>query len=95
MIHLLIVYEEFGFFIKMITFCMRDLKPFFISYLFFCNFFVTLYAVMGVDIDDELLTPGASEYLSKYGLLFLAVWRNSVGKLGLPNYDALVKNGKK
>jgi len=44
-----------------------------------------------VDIDEELTTPGAEWSMGYYGLLFLAVWRNSVGKLGVPNYERLVK----
>ena len=90
-VHLLNVYEEFGFFIKMVTMSLFDLRPFIISYIFFCNFFVILYAVMEVEIDDELLTDGSRYSLGYYGLLFLAVWRNSVGKLGLPNVEPLIK----
>lgn len=29
-----------------------------------------------------------------YGLLFLAVWRNSIGKLGMPNYDVIASKQK-
>ena len=89
-IHLIIVFEEFGFFIKMITMSLYDLRPFIICYLFFVNFFVTLYAVMDVEIDEELSTIGAAESLGYYGLLFLAVWRNSVGKLGVPGYEGII-----
>lgn len=88
-VHFIIVYEEFGFFIKMITQSLFDLRPFVICYIFFVNFFVILYAVMGVQIDDELLTAGALDSLGYYGLLFLAVWRNSIGKLGMPNYKLI------
>ena len=44
---------------------------------------------MEVEIDGELLTKGSEESLGYYGLLFLTVWRNSVGKLGMPNYVRL------
>ena len=67
------------------------MRPFFICYIFFVNFFVILYAVMEVEIDGELLTKGSEESLGYYGLLFLTVWRNSVGKLGAPNYVKLAK----
>lgn len=90
-VHLIIVYENFGFFIKMVTMSLYDLRPFIISYIFFANFFVILYAVMEVEIDDELLTPGSRYSLGYYGLMFLAVWRNSVGKLGLPNVEPIVE----
>ena len=91
-IHFIIVFEEFGFFIKMITQSLWDLRPFVICYFFFGNFFVVLYAVMGVGIDGELLTEGTEESLGYYGLLYLAVWRNSVGKLGFPSYKNLAEN---
>jgi len=68
------------------------LTPFLCTYLVFCNFFVTLYAVIGVEADEELLTPGSKESLNQYGLLFLAVWRNSVGKLGVPGYETIYEN---
>lgn len=67
------------------------MQPFFICYIFFTNFFVILYAVMEVDIDEELTTVGTPESLGYYGMLFLAVWRNSVGKLGVPNYDKIAE----
>jgi hypothetical protein len=90
-IHFIIVYEEFGFFIKMITQSLYDLQPFVICYIFFTNFFVILYAVMEVDIDEELTTVGTPESLGYYGMLFLAVWRNSIGKLGVPNYEKIAE----
>lgn len=93
-IHFIIVFEEFGFFIKMITQSLWDLRPFVVCYLFFCNFFVILYAVMDVRIDGELLTTGSYESIGYYGCLFLAVWRNSVGKLGMPNYEHMLGDGE-
>lgn len=67
------------------------MRPFVVCYIFFGNFFVILYAVMGVEIDGELLTEGTPEYLGYYGMLYLAVWRNSVGKLGFPAYGSMIK----
>lgn len=53
-----------------------------------------MYTVMETEIDEELLTPGAIESIGSYGLMFVAVWRNSVGKLGYPNYDNMIKLNK-
>jgi len=75
----------------MVTTCLSDLKPFIITYFCFGNFFVVLYAVLEVQIDEELTTPGAEWSMGYYGLLFLAMWRNSVGKLGMPNYDKIAE----
>lgn len=57
------------------------------AYICFVNFFTVLYAVVDVEIDDELITSGSEDSLGYYGLLFLAVWRNSIGKLGVPKYQ--------
>jgi len=70
-IHFLIVYQEFGFFIKMITSCLEDLQPFLIMFVCFVSLFTVLYAVMDVDIDDSLLTAGSRESMGFVGLLFL------------------------
>lgn len=53
-LHFVAVYEEFGFFIKMLTLCLHDLLPFIFSYIFFGLFFAMLYAGIGVEIDEEL-----------------------------------------
>ena len=53
-LHFVTVYEEFGFFVKMLTLCLKDLMPFIFSYIFFGVFFAMLYAGIGVEIDDEL-----------------------------------------
>ena len=47
-----------------------------------------LYAGIGVEIDDELSSGVGLGY---FGLLYLSVWRNSVGKLGFVRYDSLMK----
>jgi hypothetical protein len=86
-LHFVTVYEEFGFFIKMLTLCLKDLLPFIFSYIFFGVFFSMLYAGIGVEIDDELASGIGLGY---FGLLFLSVWRNSVGKLGFVRYGAIM-----
>ena len=90
-IHFITVFEEFGFFIKMITQSLWDLRPFMVLYIFYTCLFVVLYSVMDVEIDSELLTVGTEETLGYFGLLFFAVWRNSVGKLGFPGYRRLAE----
>lgn len=63
-----------------------DLIPFVISYLFFQSFFATIFAVLKVEIDGEVASGvGLGYFLS----LYLMVWRNSVGKLGLQSYKGL------
>lgn len=79
-LHFLTVFEELGFFVIMVLQSFIDLIPFVISYLFFQSFFATVFAVLKVDIDGEVASGvGLGYFLS----LYLMVWRNSVGKLGL------------
>ena len=86
-LHFVTVYEEFGFFVKMLTLCLNDLLPFIFSYIFFGVFFSMLYAGIGVGIDDELASGIGLGY---FGLLYLSVWRNSVGKLGFVRYEGIM-----
>lgn len=88
-IHFAAVYEGFGYFVKMMTECLYGLIPFIMVFFAFINFFVVLFAVLDVEVDDELLTPGSRESLGYYGLTALSVLRNSVGKLGFPAYHQL------
>ena len=71
----------------MLTLCLNDLLPFIFSYIFFGVFFSMLYAGIGVGIDDELASGIGLGY---FGLLYLSVWRNSVGKLGFVRYEGIM-----
>lgn len=86
LLHFVSVFEGTGFFLTMLQRCTRDLYPFLFSYLLFCCFFAVLYATMRVEIDGEL---EHAHGLPLFGMLFLVVWRNSVGKLGFARYDKL------
>ena len=73
---------------------MYDLRPFIVGYMFFVQLFVVMYSVMDTEVDEELLTPGSLESIGSYGLMIVAVWRNSVGKLGYPCYKNIIKLSK-
>lgn len=88
-VHFITFYEEFGFFIKMMILTLYDLVPFIISYIVFGLFFALIYYVLGTEIDPELYSGVG---LGRFGLLFLTVWRNSVGKLGFAQYHDLIDN---
>ena len=77
-IHFVVVFEEFGFFVKMVTCCVADLAPFFLGFFLFLNVFATLNSVMNVEPDPELETPGTRESLGYFGLMLLEVLRNSM-----------------
>ena len=83
-IHFVSAYTEFGFFVTMLTVAVIDLKPFLVTYVFFQFLFTMMFAVMKVQIDDDL---SQAKYLGNIGRLFLEIWRNSTGKLAFVRYD--------
>ena len=74
---------------------MIGLVPFVMVFIILLNFFVVMYSVLDTEITEELLTPGAMDSLGYYGMMNLAVLRNSVGKLNYPAYGRLAKEYKK
>jgi hypothetical protein len=57
------IFEDFGFLVQMIILCMKDLVPFFMTYLLFLNFFSMCFIVMNCDIDGEIAgAPVLSQY---------------------------------
>ena len=85
-LHFITVYEDLGFFVIMVQRSFIDLIPFIMSYLFFQCFWATVFAVLKVEIDGEVASAVGLGY---FGSLFLMVWRNSTGKLGLQSYSGL------
>lgn len=87
-LHFVSVFEEFGFFLKMLEVCTYDLIPFTISFVGFGMFFAILYAILEVEIDEEIIGGKGIGY---FGLLFLSVWRNGLSKIGYPRYSYLAR----
>ena len=79
-LHFVTVFEEFGFFTKMLELCIIDLIPFICSFVSMGLFYAILMAVLQVEIDDEII--GGKDGLGYFGLLYLSVWRNGLSKLG-------------
>jgi hypothetical protein len=88
-LHFVSIFDEFGFFLKMLEICTYDLYPFIISFVGFGLFFAIIYAVLNVEIDDEII--GGLDGLGYFGLLFLSVWRNGLSKIGYPRYYSLME----
>jgi hypothetical protein len=53
-VHLVNIYEEFGFFIKMLEICTQELMPFILSFVSFCLLFTVIYCIMGIEITEDL-----------------------------------------
>ena len=88
-LHFVTVFEELGFFIKMLQVCIIDLIPFICSFVTLGAFFAILFAELDVEIDDEII--GGQDGLGYFGLLFLSVWRNGLSKIGYYKYEKLFK----
>lgn len=86
-LHFVVVYERLGFFIDMLLTCLWQLRYFAISYTVFGLMFAVIYQVIGCETDDEL---APAHGLGNFGRLFLLVWRQGVGKLGLAAYPDLM-----
>lgn len=86
-LHFIVVYEELGFFIDMLFTCVWGLRDFALSYVIFGFMFAIIYMTIGAETDDEL-APAVG--LGNFGRLYLLVWRQGVGKLGLVKYDNLL-----
>ena len=87
-LHFVSVFEEFGFFLKMLEVCTYDLLPFTVSFIVFGMFFAIMYAILGVEPHEEIIGGTGIGY---FGLLFVSVWRNGLSKIGYPVYDYLFK----
>jgi hypothetical protein len=87
-LHFVSIFEEFGFFLKMLEICTYDLYPFIISFVGFGLFFAIIYATLEVEIDDEIKSGLVG--LGYFGTLFLSVWRNGLSKIGYPRYHYLI-----
>ena len=87
-VHLVTVYEEFGFFVKMLEVCTVALFPFILSFMSFSLFFTVMYCIMGVEIVEDL--ENAQANLGFFGTLFLSVFMNAVGRLVMTKYDGLI-----
>jgi hypothetical protein len=85
-LHFVTVFEEFGFFLKMLEVCTYDLLPFTVSFIVFAMFFAIMYAILGVEPDSEISGGTGIGY---FGLLLVSVWRNGLSKIGYPVYDHL------
>lgn len=92
------IYRRFGQLVSMIRDMLKGLYTFIISYVFFILFFAIQFAELEVQIDEELNTNDGgeedpkgygfqSEYMRYFGMIIVAVYRNSVGKLGFFNYN--------
>lgn len=70
------IYDDFGFLISMIMFCIKDLMPFLVSFVIFLLVFTVCFIVLNVSQDADV----ANElYVGYFQKMFLAIFRTSIG----------------
>lgn len=82
------IFEEYGFLIQMIIFCIKDLTPFIISFAVFNLIFIICFTVIKMGIDPEVDEAPIKSYIMKTAL---QSFRTTYGELGVPIYWHLLK----
>jgi hypothetical protein len=72
----------------MVILTIKDLMPFFASFMISMIFFAICFFVLNAEIDPEI-EQSQGPLLSFFGLTCLQVYRISIGEIGTPKYDAL------
>ena len=86
------VFEEYGFLVQMIMYCVRDLAPFMVAYFTLVLIFSICFTVLGTEIDAEVVDAGADGYeQGEFQLMVLQVFRTSIGELSMPRYTGILK----
>lgn len=95
------VFEEYGFLVQMIMYCVRDLFPFMVAYFTLVLIFSICFTVLGTEIDAEVVDAGTKDWVdgvfldyeqSEFQLMVLQVFRTSIGELSMPRYEGIKKD---
>ena len=78
------IFEEYGFLVSMIQYCIIDLIPFLVTYMLFLTIFAMLYTVLRMEPDPE--TAGIQN-TPDFVIILLVAFRNAIGEVGLPTYS--------
>ena len=73
----------------MVILTIKDLVPFFFSFIISMVFFAMCFYVLNAEIDEEI-EGSKGPLLTFFGLTMLQVYRISIGEIGNPKYDALM-----
>lgn len=83
------IFEDYGFLVQMVVYCVEDLIPFLMSYVTFLMVFSICYIVLQLDIDPEV--SEAALVLNQFEQTLLETFRNAIGELALPAYNKLLE----
>ena len=73
----------------MVILTIKDLVPFFASFMVAMGFYALSYYVLNAEVDPDI-EDAQGPLLSYFGLTCLQVYRISIGEIGTPKYDALL-----
>ena len=86
------IFDDYGFLVQMIMYCVRDLAPFMVAYFTLVLIFSICFTVLGTEIDAEVVDAGADGYeQGEFQLMVLQVFRTSIGELSMPRYTGILK----
>lgn len=80
------IFNEYGYLVQLIQYCIKDLIPFLSSYITLLLLFTICYVVLKLEIDEEVQVKG----LNYFFCTLLETFRNAIGELALPAYDKLM-----
>lgn len=80
------IFEEYGFLVSMIQYCIIDLIPFLVTYMLFLIITSMIYTVLKAEPDPE--TAGI-ENIPNFVIILIVTFRNAIGEVGLPTYNKL------
>ena len=80
------IFEDFGFLVSMIQYCIIDLVPFLVTYVLFLIITSMVYTVLKAEPDGE--TAGIQN-VPTFVIIVLVSFRNAIGEVGLPTYNYL------
>lgn len=83
------IFEDYGFLVQMILYCIIDLIPFIMSFMIFLVVFSISFVVLRNEIDPDV---NEVEGLSYFQKMLLQSFRTSIGELGMPTYTAILES---
>jgi hypothetical protein len=81
------IFENYGFLVQMIKFCIADLIPFIVCFITFLFVFSICFIVLNMEIDPEVSDAAGISFFQK---TMLQTFRTSIGELGMPMYAKIL-----
>lgn len=80
------IFNEYGYLVQLIIYCVKDLIPFLTSYITLLFVFTICYIVVKLEVDPEVKVAGLNDFFRT----LLETFRCAIGELALPGYNNLM-----